>query len=588
VLVLAADAGVAIADFVIQPLLASPPDAQAALKGAVVIAAIAAGVARLFRGPAPAAPWSGTPSDHPAPLTEAETLRASLALLPPSPDDSPTTLAVHVGAALVEVFWDGPPPPSCPPWRPTETGWVWEANRHELVPCGALDRRRWALLLPVGATPTGTFWLNLAAFRVIALAGDADAVSRRAGAIVRALRRRADSGAVELVVPEDSSLEPAGPPDDAVLERALAVLWQHTARRRAEGATERRAHRRARPADRLVIVAPAAPPLQGLVARARVDPAATVVVIGDHDGADLRLLCAGGNVTVPFLGDVPLRVEDPGLPEPRTTEAPSPDEADERPGRAAEDRARPTDSAAGVEVRVLGPVDVRGAAAPLAGKSLELVVYLACHPRGAPDEQIRAALWPDRAPAPATWAQRVSVTRRALGKDPDGSPRLLRFRRHVGQLSASVSTDVGQLDAALARCREVAGPVTTDAVGSLLDGIRGRPFEAPQPYGWADDEGHVRHAEQSVIDAAHYLAERAFAAGDWERALWSSERGLRACPTSDVLLADRSQAAAAGGVSTGELATRALREALRDLDPRLGLTGPDPDPGASRVTVVDS
>jgi len=93
---------------------------------------------------------------------------------------------------------------------------------------------------------------------------------------------------------------------------------------------------------------------------------------------------------------------------------------------------------------------------------------------------------------------------------------------------------------------------------------------------------------QAVIDAAHYLAERAITAGDWERALSASERGLRCCPASDVLLADRAQAAETSGLSVGSLATRALREALKDVDPRLGLIPPDAELDAARVTGADS
>jgi hypothetical protein len=149
-----------------------------------------------------------------------------------------------------------------------------------------------------------------------------------------------------------------------------------------------------------------------------------------------------------------------------------------------------------------------------------------------------------------------------------------------------VRTDVSRLDAALAECRETPRPTTADALATLLDEVRGPPFDAPRGYGWAHQERHAQRAQQTVIDAAHYLADRAIQAGDWEGAVWAIERGLRACPASDVLLEDREHARAIGGVSSGALATQALRDALRDLDPELGLTVPDP--GSSRVTVVES
>jgi hypothetical protein len=221
----------------------------------------------------------------------------------------------------------------------------------------------------------------------------------------------------------------------------------------------------------------------------------------------------------------------------------------------------------GLEVRVVGPVMVHGAAGPLTAKSVELVVYLACHPEGIHEERIKAALWPAREPRPQTWLNRVSGTRKGLGRSPEGVLLLPWFEHHVGRLDASVQTDVDALVAARSRAKYQA---TSDAAATLaqaLDVVRGRPFDMATGYEWAFTELHVAHAERVVVDVAHDLVALTLTLGDWRRALWATDVGLGACPASELLYQDRMQACAAAADRRGiESALRDLRRTLASVD----------------------
>src|ERR1700749_1863062 len=69
-----------------------------------------------------------------------------------------------------------------------------------------------------------------------------------------------------------------------------------------------------------------------------------------------------------------------------------------------------------VEVAVLGPVAVHGAAGPFRrSAALELVVYLAFHRAGVRHADWSLALWPERPVSPTTAHSTSSDARRALG-----------------------------------------------------------------------------------------------------------------------------------------------------------------------------
>ena len=89
-----------------------------------------------------------------------------------------------------------------------------------------------------------------------------------------------------------------------------------------------------------------------------------------------------------------------------------------------------------VEVAVLGPVEIRGAARGFTRAwAQELVVYLAVHPQGATNEAWATALWPDRLMAPSSLYSTASVARRSLGTARDGTDHLPKAH---GQTRAGV------------------------------------------------------------------------------------------------------------------------------------------------------
>jgi DNA-binding SARP family transcriptional activator len=186
-----------------------------------------------------------------------------------------------------------------------------------------------------------------------------------------------------------------------------------------------------------------------------------------------------------------------------------------------------------VLVRVLGTVEIDGAMLFKRAKSRELAVYLALHPNGVGESELDEALWPSdggRVVAPSTRDSTVSVARTALG----GPSRLLPAQGHGRekryQLSAAVSTDWASF------ChlhRTGRADQDTVVLCSALDLVRGRPFEgviAARTYGWVHTEGHARHIEAEVADAADLAATLLLRAGRAVEARWAARRGLLADP----------------------------------------------------------
>ena len=98
-----------------------------------------------------------------------------------------------------------------------------------------------------------------------------------------------------------------------------------------------------------------------------------------------------------------------------------------------------------VEVAVLGPVEIRGAARGFTRAwAKELVVYLAMHPGGASNETWATALWPERLMAPSSLHSTVSVARRSLGTARDGTDHLPRSHGRLA-LAPTVGHGLGAL-----------------------------------------------------------------------------------------------------------------------------------------------
>jgi hypothetical protein len=195
-----------------------------------------------------------------------------------------------------------------------------------------------------------------------------------------------------------------------------------------------------------------------------------------------------------------------------------------------------------VLVRLLGPVEIEGAAEPLdRRRAVELVVYLATHPKGLDDERLKTALWPDERAPQSSFNTTVTRARSRLGKAEDGT---LHLPHVVGTggiycVGPRVTTDFAVLERHLATARKAAPDAATRLLRTALELVRGLPFADVQGYEWAYAEGLVARMETVVAEAAHHLAALALEARDAELAQWAACQGLRGCQGDEVLYRDR-------------------------------------------------
>ena len=197
-----------------------------------------------------------------------------------------------------------------------------------------------------------------------------------------------------------------------------------------------------------------------------------------------------------------------------------------------------------VEVAVLGPLEIRGAARNFTRAwALELVVYLALHPRGVSNEAWATALWPDRLMAPSTLHSTASVARRSLGRAEDGSDHLPRSHGRL-VLSQTVGTDWHRFVA-------LADSDRHEDWRGALDLVRGRPFEGLRSTDWPILEGIGPAIEAAVVDLSGRLAGAYLRLGDANGAEWAARRGLVVSPYDERLYRMLMRAADVGGNPAG-------------------------------------
>jgi DNA-binding SARP family transcriptional activator len=221
-----------------------------------------------------------------------------------------------------------------------------------------------------------------------------------------------------------------------------------------------------------------------------------------------------------------------------------------------------------VEVAVLGPVEVRGAAHPFCRSSArELVVYLAFHREGARNDVWSSALWPDRSVALSTLHSTASVARRALGSSRSGGDHLPRGGRRL-RLQDTVGTDVERF----ARAADDPDPARWKEALGL---VRGRLFDGLCLVDWAVLDGTQAQVEAMVVDTALKGAGHFLHRGRGEDAEWMVRRALRVSPYDERLYRALLWAAEVKGSRVG------LRSTMAELL-RMAADGGDPPPG-SRV-----
>jgi hypothetical protein len=215
-----------------------------------------------------------------------------------------------------------------------------------------------------------------------------------------------------------------------------------------------------------------------------------------------------------------------------------------------------------IEVAVLGPIEIRGAAREFTRAwARELVIYLAMHPNGASNEAWATALWPDRLMAPSSLHSTASVARRALGQSADGLDHLPRSHGRLA-LSSTVGTDWD-------RFVRLADSSDSKDWRSALELVRGRPFEGLRSSDWAILEGIGPAIEAAVVDLSGRLAGACLAMGDPTGAEWASRKGLLVSPYDERLYRMLMRAADLGGHPAGVEAvmTELIKLVADDVEP---------------------
>ncbi len=193
-----------------------------------------------------------------------------------------------------------------------------------------------------------------------------------------------------------------------------------------------------------------------------------------------------------------------------------------------------------VEVSVLGPVEIRGAARAFTRAwSRELVVYLAMHPRGASNDSWATALWPERIMAPSSLHSTASVARRSLGKARDGTDHLPRSHGHLA-LAGSVGTDWD-------RFLVLADGEDCDRWKEALTLVRGRPLSGIRSTDWSILDGTAPAMESAIVDLSGRLAGACLRSGDSAGTEWAARRGLLVSPYDERLYRMLLRAADAAG-----------------------------------------
>ncbi len=200
----------------------------------------------------------------------------------------------------------------------------------------------------------------------------------------------------------------------------------------------------------------------------------------------------------------------------------------------------------------MGPIELRGAAGPFGRRAArELVVYLALHRGGAPNDVWGAALWPDRCVASSTLYSTASLARRALGPSGAGGHHLTRVGGRLC-LGPRVGTDVE-------RFARLCGAKGLSSVLDALSLVRGRVFEGLHTLDWAVFDGTLAELESLVVTAALSGAADALALGLGDQAEWLIRKGLLVSPYDERLYRGLLRATEAQGNRLG------LRAAMTEL-----------------------
>jgi DNA-binding SARP family transcriptional activator len=190
----------------------------------------------------------------------------------------------------------------------------------------------------------------------------------------------------------------------------------------------------------------------------------------------------------------------------------------ERAASAPETLAVPTRP----QISVLGPLTIIGAKRSRRGlraRALELIAYLALHPRPVHRDQLLEAFWPSADPrlTRPRLRQAVRDARRLLGSAIAGEHESYWLDR------AGADVDVDDLERLLAAAKTTEPEDAEARLERALGLFSGEPL-AGSDYAWS--EGAVRRLRSTYVDLLEQVGRRRLEAGAARAALDAAERGL--------------------------------------------------------------
>ncbi|WP_395110242.1 LysM peptidoglycan-binding domain-containing protein [Actinomadura sp. SCN-SB] len=210
----------------------------------------------------------------------------------------------------------------------------------------------------------------------------------------------------------------------------------------------------------------------------------------------------------------------------------------------------PQETMPGLQIRILGPLEITGAERDLQPKQVEIVLLLALNtPTGLRNDQLRTLLGPDpdHPRGSDSFRQAITRSRRRLGTAADGQERIQHigngvYRLHDAELDWQLFQSL--VEQAIGR-----GAVGITDLRQALDLVRGRPLEGA--YYWWIDTPLLETMRATIVDAAELLADLELAAGHPAGAARAAHKGLIADPAAEQLWRMKMRAEHAAGNSAG-------------------------------------
>ena len=203
-------------------------------------------------------------------------------------------------------------------------------------------------------------------------------------------------------------------------------------------------------------------------------------------------------------------------------------------GRVDEGPAEAAELPRSLEVNILGPLQIIGAAGdPPRRHCLEMLVYLTLHRRPVPVQSLWQAVFPDRPYDSHQLVNRMSELRRYA-------------RQKLPQIKRCYQVDEFTISD-WQRFRALSEGNPSQQLEALAL-VRGRPFEDLRS-DWMHLEGQLAEIEASIVDLAVQVGERALRQQDPDTARTAALAGLRGCPWDERLYRIAMQAAAARGAT---------------------------------------